>query len=184
EWHFPLVLRLLPQYRQSLDTIKAIPVATPDGVQVPLRDLATVPLRSGASYIYREHNARYIPIKFSVRGRDLGGTVAEAQAKVARNITLPSSYHVEWSGEFGELREAEVRLAYIVPISILLILILLYSTFNSFRDSVLVMLTIPFAVSGGLLALWVTGIHFSVSAAVGFISLFGVAVMEGIILIS
>lgn len=184
EWHFPLVLRLLPQYRQSLDTIKAIPVATPDGVQVPLRDLATIPLRSGASYIYREHNARYIPIKFSVRGRDLGSTVADAQATVAQTITLPAGYHVEWSGEFGELQEAEARLAYIVPISILLILILLYSTFNSFRDSALVMLTIPFAVIGGLLALWVTGIHFSVSAAVGFISLFGVSVMEGIILIS
>jgi len=184
ERHFPLVLRLLPQYRQSLEAIKAIPVVTPDGAQIPLHDLANITVRSGASYIYREHNDRYIPIKFSVRGRDLGSTVAEAQATVARTIPLPAGYQIEWSGEFGELQEAEERLAYIVPLSILLILILLYSTFNSLWDSVLVMLTIPFAVSGGLWALWVTGIHFSVSAAVGFISLFGVAVMEGIILIS
>lgn len=184
ERHFPLVARLLPQYRQSVEAIKAIPVATAEGAQVPLSDLATITLRSGASYIYRENNARYIPIKFSVRGRDLGGAVAEAQGKVARNVKLPQGYHIEWSGEFGELQEAEARLAYIVPISILLILILLYSTFNSLRDSLLVLVSIPFTVIGGLLALWVTGIHFSVSAAVGFISLFGVAVMEGIILIA
>src|SRR5262249_19035962 len=184
ERHFPLVLRLLPHYRQSLEDIKAIPVATPDGAQVPLRDLANIPLRSGASYIYREHNERYLPIKFSVRGRDLGSTVAEAQATVARAVSLPAGYRLEWSGEFGELREAEERLAYIVPLSILLILVLLYSTFNSLRDSALVMLTIPFAVSGGLWALWVTGIHFSVSAAVGVISLFGVAGMGWCMLIS
>ncbi len=184
ERHFPLVLRLLPQYRQSVDTIKEILIATPDGAQVPLNDLATIELQSGASYIYREDNSRYIPIKFSVRGRDLGGTVAEAQAQIAQNLQFPQGYHVEWSGEFGELQEAETRLFFIVPLSILLILILLYSAFNSLRDSLLVLLTIPFAVIGGILALWATSIHFSVSAAVGFISLFGVSVMEGIILIS
>jgi cobalt-zinc-cadmium resistance protein CzcA len=184
ERHFPLVVRLLPQYRQNLDAIKAIHVPTPSGAEVPLGQLAHITMRSGASYIYRENNQRYIPIKFSVRGRDLGSAVAEAQAKVETRIKLPAGYHAEWSGEFGELQEAEARLALIIPASILLIVILLYSTFNSLRDSLLVMASIPFAMIGGILALWLTGIHFSVAAAVGFISLLGVAVMAGIILLS
>jgi heavy metal efflux system protein len=184
ERHFPLAVRLLPQYRDSLEAIEAIRVSTPDGAEVPLTAVADMHLRSGASYIYRENNARYIPIKFSVRGRDLGGAVAEAQAKVARQVQLPPGYHAEWSGEFGELQEAVARLAYIVPASLLLIVVLLYSTFNSLRDTGLVLGSIPFALIGGILALWATGIHFSVSAAVGFISLFGVAVMEGVILLS
>ncbi len=184
ERHFPLVVRLLPQYRENLDAIRAIYVPTPDGAQVPLSAVCSITMRSGASYIYRENNERYIPIKFSVRGRDLGGTVAEAQAKVERHVKLPQGYHIEWSGEFGELKEAEARLAYIVPGSLLLIIILLYSTFNSLRDSLLVIVSVPFAVIGGILALAVTGTNFSISAAVGFISLFGVAVMEGVILLS
>jgi cobalt-zinc-cadmium resistance protein CzcA len=184
ERHFPIVVRLLPQYRQNLDAIKAIYVPTSDGAQVPLSAVCHIRLRSGASYIYRENNERYIPIKFSVRGRDLGSAVAEAQAKVGTNVKLPTAYHAEWSGEFGELQEAEARLAFIVPASILLIIILLYSAFNSLRDSLLVMASIPFAMIGGILALWLMGINFSVSAAVGFISLLGVAVMAGIILLS
>jgi heavy metal efflux system protein len=184
ERHFPLVVRLLPQYRQNLDAIKSIHVATPSGAEVPLGELAHISLQSGASYIYRENNERYIPIKFSVRGRDLGSTVAEAQAKVAQAVPLPPGYHVEWSGEFGELQEATARLAYIVPMSILLIIMLLYGMFNSLRDSLLVMASIPFALIGGILALWLTGINFSVAAAVGFISLLGVAVMAGIMLLS
>src|SRR5262249_38395961 len=119
-----------------------------------------------------------------VRGRDLGSSVAEAQTKIARHVQLPSGYSVDWSGEFGELKEAEGRLAYIVPLSILLIIILLYSMFNSLRDSLLALAGIPFAVCGGILALYLTGIHFSVSAAVGFISLFGVSVMDGILMLS
>jgi cobalt-zinc-cadmium resistance protein CzcA len=184
ERHFPLVVRLLPQYRQDLDRIKAIPVPAPNGALVPLDELSNIEMKSGASYIYRENNERYIPIKFSVRGRDLGSTVAEARSKVESTVRLPQGYHTDWSGEFGELKEAEARLAYIIPISILLIIILLYSTFNSVRDSLLVMASIPFALIGGVLALFVAGINFSVSAAVGFISLFGVAVMAGIILLS
>jgi len=184
ERHFPLVVRLLPQYRQNLDEIKAILVPTPSGSQIPLGQLCNVSIRSGASYIYRENNERYIPIKFSVRGRDLASAVAEAQSKVEKAIKLPFGYHVEWSGEFGELNEAVERLTYIVPLSILLILMLLYGTFNSLRDSLLVMASIPFALIGGVLALLVAHINFSVSAAVGFISLFGVAVMAGIIFLS
>jgi cobalt-zinc-cadmium resistance protein CzcA len=184
ERHFPLVVRLQPQYRQSVEAIKGILVTAPSGAQVPLGELCNITLKSGASYIYRENNQRYIPIKFSVRGRDLGSAVAEAQSRVEQNVKLPAGYHAEWSGEFGELKEAVTRLTYIVPLSILLILMLLYSTFNSLRDSLLVMASIPFALIGGILALFVMKINFSVAAAVGFISLFGVAVMAGIILLS
>ena len=184
ERHFPLVVRLLPQYRQNLDAIKMILVPAPSGAQVPLGQLCSISIQSGASYIYRENNQRYIPIKFSVRGRDLASAVAEAQSKVEKSVKLPSGYQVQWSGEFGELNEAVERLTYIVPLSILLIMMLLYGTFNSLRDSLLVMASIPFALIGGVLALLVARINFSVSAAVGFISLFGVAVMAGIILLS
>jgi len=184
ERHFPLVVRLLPEYRQDVRAIRNILVPAPGGAQVPLGELADIKLRSGASYIYREGNERYIPIKFSVRGRDLGGAIAEAQSRIAGSVRLPAGYRADWSGEFGDLKEAEARLMYIVPISILLIVILLYGAFNSLRDCFLVLITIPFAVLGGVLALLVTRLNFSVSAAVGFISLFGVAVMEGVILIS
>jgi heavy metal efflux system protein len=191
ERRFPLVVRLAEEYRRDLTSIKNIPVAAsnpsgqgPASVYVPLSDLATLTTRSGASYIYRENNARYLPVKFSVRGRDLGGTVAEAQQKVAAHVQLPSGYSTDWSGEFGELKEAQRRLAVIVPLSLLLILMLLYSMFNSLRYSLLALLGIPFAVSGGLLALYVTGLNFSISAAVGFISLFGVSVMDGILMLT
>jgi cobalt-zinc-cadmium resistance protein CzcA len=184
ERHFPLVVRLLPEYRQSIEAIRNVLVPTATGAQIPLAELAHITLRSGASYIYREANERYIPIKFSVRGRDLGGAIAEAQSLISSNVKLPAGYHADWSGEFGELKEAEARLMYIVPISILLIIILLYGAFNNLRDCLLVMISIPFAVIGGVFALFITGLNFSVSAAVGFISLFGVSVMEGVILIS
>ena len=184
ERHFPLIVRLAPQYRQNEEAIKDIQVATPSGTMVRLRELCNIGIHSGASYVYRENNERYIPIKFSVRGRDLGSAVTEAQAKVSKHVTLPAGYHIEWSGEFGELNEAVERLSFIVPIGLMLIGILLYSTFNSVMDSLLVMASIPLTFVGGVLALYITGTTFSVSAAVGFISLLGVAVMAGIILIS
>ncbi len=184
ERHFPVVVRLMPQYRESVQAIRSLPVWTTSGAPVQLADVASITIRSGASYIYRENNERYLPIKFSVRGRDLGSTVAEAQDKVAAHVPLPAGYHAEWSGEFGELKEAEARLAWIVPLSLVLIFLLLYSTFNSLRDSLLVLVSIPLALIGGVLALFLRHINFSVSAAVGFISLFGVAVMAGIILLS
>ena len=184
ERHFPAVVRLMPRYRESVERIKAIQVPTSSGALVPLSDLCSIGIHSGASYIYRENNERYIPVKFSVRGRDLGSAVAEARARVEKNVSLPPGYHVDWSGEFGELNEAVARLSFIVPIGILLIVILLYSTFNSIMDSLLVMASIPLTFVGGVLALYITGTTFSVSAAVGFISLLGVAVMAGIILIS
>jgi len=189
ERRFPLVVRLAPQYRQDIEAIKRIQVASQGGgqgsaVYVPLSDVTNIALRSGASYIYRENNQRYIPVKFSVRGRDLGGTVEDAQEKVERNVTLPEGYHTDWSGEFGELKEAQQRLMYIVPLSLALILVLLYSMFNSLRHSLLALVGIPFAAGGGVLALYLTGLNFSISAAVGFISLFGVSVMDGILMLT
>jgi cobalt-zinc-cadmium resistance protein CzcA len=151
---------------------------------VPLRELANISLDSGASYIYHETTQRYIPIKFSVRGRDLGSTVAEAQARIAKNIKLPTGYRIVWAGEFQDLQTAKTRLAVFVPMSLALILILLYSLFNSVRDSLLALAGIPFAVGGGVIALFVSGLPFSVSAAIGFISLLGVSVMNGILVLT
>lgn len=186
---FSLTLRATHHYRDNIEDIGNIKVGyqPPGGgptAYIPLRELATITLDTGASYIYHERNERYIPIKFSVRGRDLGSTVAEAQARIARNIKLPPGYRVEWAGEFGELQEAKERLAVMVPLSLILILALLYSLFNSLKDSLLVLAGIPFAIGGGILALFVSGTDFSISAAVGFISLFGVSVMNGILLIT
>jgi len=189
ERQFPLVARLLPQYRDSIEAIRNIQIANPNGgngpaTYVPLSAVADISLQSGASYIYRENNERYIPIKFSVRDRDLGSTVAEVQDKVKANVKLPPGYHIEWSGEFGALQEAKLRLAVIVPLSVLLILLLLYSLFNSVVKSLLALTTIPFAACGGLIALCVTGTNFSISSAIGFVSLFGVSVMDGILMLT
>jgi heavy metal efflux system protein len=182
---FSLAVRLDPKYRSSIDAIRTVKVAyqTPAGTNgyVPLSELADITLDTGASFIYRERSQRYIPIKFSVRGRDLGGTVAEAQERVAKAIKLPNGYQILWAGEFDDLQNAKQRLLIVVPITLLLILVLLYGLFNSLRDSLLAVAGIPFAIGGGLIALYVTGLDFSVSAAIGFISLFGVAVMDGIL---
>jgi cobalt-zinc-cadmium resistance protein CzcA len=190
EMNFGLTVRLAPEYRMSVDAIRAIPVALPNPdpkaptAYISLGDLGEVKLETGAAYIYRENSQRFVPLKYSVRDRDLGSTVAEAQQRIAEKVPLPPGYRMEWSGEFGALVEAQKRLAVIVPLSLLLILMLLYSLFNSVRDSLLALSGIPFAVCGGILGLYVAGLNFSVSAAVGFISLFGVSAMDGILLVS
>jgi cobalt-zinc-cadmium resistance protein CzcA len=185
---FNLTLRLEQQYRDSIDQVRTIPVAyqTSAGTTayIPLSELADISLDSGASYIYHETTQRYIPIKFSVRGRDLGSTVADAQRRIAENIHLPTGYRIVWAGEFEDLQTAKKRLAVFVPMSLALILVLLYSLFNSVRDSLLALAGIPFAVAGGVLALFITGLPFSVSAAIGFISLMGVSVMNGILVLT
>ncbi len=182
---FNLAVRLDPKYRSSIDAIRTVKVAyqTPAGTNgyVPLSELADITLDTGASFIYRERSQRFIPIKFSVRGRDLGGTVEEAQARVAKAVNLPNGYRIIWAGEFEDLQNAKQRLLIVVPITLLLILVLLYGLFNSLRDSLLSVAGIPFAIGGGLIALYFAGLDFSVSAAIGFISLFGVAVMDGIL---
>jgi heavy metal efflux system protein len=182
---FSLAVRLDPKYRASIDAVRTVKVAysTPSGTNayVPLSEIADITLDTGASFIYRERSQRYIPIKFSVRGRDLGGTVAEAQERVTKAIKLPNGYQILWSGEFDDLQNAKQRLMVVVPITLLLIMVLLYGLFNSLRDSLLAVAGIPFSVGGGLIALYLAGLDFSVSAAIGFISLFGVAVMDGIL---
>jgi heavy metal efflux system protein len=185
---FGVLVRLAPEFRDQLDIVGRIKVgvSTNGGgnAYIPLSDLATITLDTGASYIFRERNQRFIPIKFSVRGRDLGGTVAEAQRRIARNVILPTGYRIEWAGEFEELQQAKARLAIIVPVALILILALLYGLFNSLRDSLLALAGIPFSVAGGVLALYVTGLEFSISSAIGFVSLFGVSVMNGILVIT
>ncbi len=185
---FSVTVRLEPRYRDNIDTVRNIKVGfqTAGGVNayIPLSELADISFDTGASYIYHERNERLIPIKFSVRGRDLGGTVAEAQRRIAQNVKLPNGYRISWAGEFEELQQAKARLAVIIPISLLMILALLYGLFNSLRDSLMALAGIPFAVGGGVLALYFSGLDFSISAAVGFVSLFGVSVMNGILVMT
>jgi cobalt-zinc-cadmium resistance protein CzcA len=181
---FDLVVRFLPEYRRDEDTIGNIQVSTPEGARIPLKQLATIAEQTGAFIIYRENNERYIPIKFSVRGRDLESTVHEAQKRIAAEVRLPEGYRIEWHGEYDQLQEEKLRLAKVVPITLLVILFLVYFALNSFRDALLVLFAVPFSLVGGVLALAVTGTNFSISAAVGFISLFGVAVQGALILVS
>ena len=183
---FGVVVRLAPEYRNDIREVKNLKVGvqTPAGnAQIPFSDFASITLDTGASYIFRERNQRFVPIKFSVRGRDLAGAVEEAQQRIQRNVKLPTGYRIDWAGEFEWLQQAKKRLAIILPITFVLILVLLYGLFNSFRDSLLALLGLPFAVSGGILGLYVFGLNFSISAAIGFVSLFGVSVMSGILII-
>ena len=187
--HFPIVVRLKPEQRDTIDAIRRITIGapSPDGtstIQVPLSEVADVKLTSGASFIYREHQERYIPVKFSVRGRDLGGAVDEAHARIERTVHLPSGYHLEWAGELDNLNNAVARLEVVVPISLLVILLLLYANFGSIRDSLLAFSAIPMAIIGGVLALALTGTAFSISSAIGFVALFGIAVMDGILVVT
>lgn len=185
---YPIMVRLAPEYRQSLEAIRSIPIPAPGSagglVQVPLRDVADVTLTSGASFIYRENQERYIPIKFSVRGRDLAGAVLDAQHKVRQEVRMPSGYHLDWAGELGDLQEALARLQIVVPLSLLLIGILLFLNFGLISDTLLASSVMPMATIGGVLALFLTGTPVSVSAAIGFIGLFGISVMNGIIVLS
>ena len=185
--HFPIVVRLAPQFRQDPAAIQnlRIGVQGPNGItQIPLSDVANVKLVTGASYIYREGQERYLPIKFSVRDRDLGSAIQEAQRKVTEQVTLPAGSRLEWVGEFGNLQDAIARLKIVVPLSLALIALLLWVNFGSVPDTLLAMSVIPMAVVGGIFALVLLAIPFSVSAAIGFIALFGISVMDGIIILS
>lgn len=184
ERRFDVVVRFKSQYRDSEDAIGAIQVNTPDGQRIPLRQVADISRQTGASFVYREDNSRYIPIKFSVRGRDLQSTIDEAERKIKQSVSLPSGYHYEWAGEFEELQEAVRRLEMVVPISLVLIFFLLYTSFRNFSDPLLLLFTVPVGLVGGIVALLLTHTNFSISAAVGFISLFGVTVLGGVILLS
>jgi len=185
---FDLVVRYAPESRDSVDKIRNIKVGyqTPSGTNayIPLSELASITMDTGAAWIYHESTQRFIPIKFSVRGRDLGSTVSEAQDRISKNIKLPSGYRLVWAGEFGELQEAKDRLAVILPVTLVLIIGLLYAMFNSLVESLLALSGIPFAVAGGIVALYLSGLDFSISAAIGFVSLLGVSVMNGILIIT
>jgi cobalt-zinc-cadmium resistance protein CzcA len=185
---FNLTVRMAPEFRDTIEKIRHLKVGyqTASGVSsyIPLEELADISVDTGATYIYHERTQRHISIKFSVRGRDLGSTVAEAQERIGKNITLPTGYRIIWAGEFEDLQKAKARLLVIVPLTFVLIIGLLYGMFNSLRDCFLTLSGIPFAIGGGVTALYLSGLAFSVSAAVGFISLFGVSVMHGILMIS
>ena len=184
EKHFDLVVRWAEPYRKNLQAIRQILVPTPAGAQVPLGQVARISEDQGPSLVYREDQRRYAPVKFSVRGRDLGSTVAEAQARVDREVRLPYDTHLEWAGEADQLREAAQRLRVIIPLTLLLIAFLVYSAVGTLKDTLLVLLIIPAACAGGVFALLATHTHLSISAAMGFISIFGIAVQDAIIVVT
>jgi len=183
---FGVVVRLAPQYRVDINNVRNLKVGvqtSAGNAYIPLSDFAAISLDTGASYIFRERNQRFVPIKFSVRGRDLSGAVEDAQERISRNVKLPTGYRIDWAGEFEWLQQAKKRLAIILPITLIFIMVLLYGLFNSFRNCLLALLGLPFAISGGIIGLYTFGLNFSISAAIGFISLFGVSVMSGILII-
>ncbi|MFO1161707.1 MAG: CusA/CzcA family heavy metal efflux RND transporter [Reyranellaceae bacterium] len=185
--HFPMKVRLAPRYRENMDALRRIAIGTPGPnggvVQVPLAEVANIGLSTGAFYIYRERQERYIPVKFSVRGRDLGGAVLEAQEKVAAEVKLPSGYNLDWAGDFANFQNAVARLAIAVPIAIAMILLLLYVSFGSLTDTLIAGSAIPLALIGGILGLYLADMPFSISAAIGFVALFGIAAMNGIMVV-
>jgi cobalt-zinc-cadmium resistance protein CzcA len=184
EKRFDLTVRWAPQYRKDLQSIRNITVATPDGAQVPLGQIAQIVEEQGPSMIYREDNRRYAPVKFSVRHRDLASTIAEAQQRIAAKVSLPYDTHLEWAGEINQLHEATARLVIIIPITLLVIAMLVYSSVRNWKDMLIVLAGIPMACSGGILALLLTRTNFSISAAMGFISIFGISVQDALIVVT
>ena len=184
ERKYDLRLRYEQPYRSSIEQIGNLQVPTLSGGKIPLKEIATIDNVSGPAFIYRENNARFIAVKFSVRGRDLGSTIKEAQQNVSKTVKLDKGYEIKWNGEFENQERAERSLMIVVPISILLIFFILFAAFGNSLDAILVLLNVPFALIGGILALFFTGINFSISAGVGFIALFGVATQDGVILVN
>jgi len=176
-------MRYLPQYRDSKEAIGNIRLLSPTGERVSLAQLCKIEQRDEASEIYREGNQRYIAVKYSVRDRDLGSAVEESIKKVNEQVQLPRGYHIDWEGEYQSEKHAEERLLIIVPLTVLLIFIILYTMFRSFKWAILILVNVMLARIGGLLALLVTGTNFSVSSGVGFLALFGVSVQTGVIML-
>jgi cobalt-zinc-cadmium resistance protein CzcA len=183
EARYDLVMRYLPQYRDKRESIESIRLLSPSGERVSLAQLCRIEERDGASEIYREGNQRYVAVKYSVRGRDLGGAVEESIRKVAARVQMPRGYRIDWEGEYESEKRAEERLLIIVPLTILLIFIILYTMFRSFKWGILILVNVMLARIGGLLALFVTHTNFSVSSGVGFLALFGVSVQTGVIML-
>jgi len=183
EAHYDLVMRYLPQYRDTQEAIEKIRLLSPSGERVSLAQLCNIHVADGASEVYREGNQRYIAIKYSVRGRDLGSAVEEAIDKVSTQVKLPTGYHLKWEGEYASQKRANARLMIVLPITILIIFIILYTMFKSIKWTMLIMANVAIAPVGGLLALLFTGTNFSVSSGVGFLALFGVSVQTGVIML-
>jgi cobalt-zinc-cadmium resistance protein CzcA len=183
EQRYDLVLRYLPRFRDRKEAIENIRLLSPSGERVSLAQLCDIQMLDGASEIYRESNQRYVAIKYSVRGRDLGGAVEEAIGKVGTQVKLPEGYHINWAGEYESQQRAARRLAIIIPLTLLLIFLILYSMFKSMKWSALILLNVAMAPVGGLLALYFTGTNLSVSSGVGFLALFGVSVQVGVIMV-
>ncbi|MGC1312201.1 MAG: CusA/CzcA family heavy metal efflux RND transporter, partial [Candidatus Acidiferrum sp.] len=183
EARYDLVLRYLPRFRDTKDAIENIRLLSPSGERVSLAQLCKIYERDGASEIYREGNQRYVAVKYSVRGRDLGGAVEEAIKKVNEQVQLPRGYHIDWAGEYESEKRAEARLLVVVPLTVLLIFAILYTMFRSLKWALLLLGNVAMAPIGGLLALLITGTHFSVSSGVGFLALFGVSVQTGVIML-
>jgi len=183
EARYDLVLRYLPEYRSTREAIAGIRLLAPTGERVSLAQLCRISEDEGASEIYREGNERYIAIKYSVRGRDLGGAVEEAIHKVNSQVQLPRGYHISWEGEYESQKRADARLGIIVPLTVFIIFLILYGAFGSAKWACLNLVAVLVARVGGLLALYVTGTHFSVSSGVGFLALFGVSVQTGVIMV-
>lgn len=184
EKRFALVVRLDQEYRQSLDDVKNLTVALPDGQQIPFEQLADISVKSGPAQVSREDTRRRITIGFNVRNRDVKSVIKDVTARIDEKIQLPTGYYVTYGGQFKNLEAAQQRLAIAVPIALLLIFILLFFTFHSIKQSLLIFTAVPMSAIGGIFALWIRGMNFSISAGVGFIALFGVAVLNGIVLIS
>jgi cobalt-zinc-cadmium resistance protein CzcA len=183
EQRYDLVLRYLPQFRNTREAIENIRLLSPSGERVSLAQLCDIQMLDGASEVYRESNQRYVAIKYSVRGRDLGGAVEEAIQKVGQKVKLPTGYHLEWAGEYQSQKRAAARLAIIIPLTLMLIFMILYSMFKSMKWASLILLNVAMAPVGGLLALYFTGTNLSVSSGVGFLALFGVSVQVGVIMV-
>jgi cobalt-zinc-cadmium resistance protein CzcA len=183
ERRYDLVVRYQSPFRQTIDDIDNIRLLAPSGERVALSQVSDVRVEDGASMIYREANSRYVAIKYSVRGRDLGSTVEQAMRAVSEHVKLPAGYQLNWAGEYESQQRSQRRLAFIVPITIVAIGIILQSAFDSGKWASLILLNIGIAPIGGLFALWLTGTHFSVSSGIGFLALFGVSVQTGVIMV-
>ena len=184
ERKFDIRVRYQEQYRNTQEAIENLMIPTQDSAKVPIKEIANIRTLTGPAFVYRDNNERYIPVKFSVRGRDLGSTIKEAQEKVAAAVKLPHGYYFTWNGVFENQQRASKTLSNVVPVCLLAIFLILFMMFGNVKDSVIVLLNVPFALIGGILALHLTGMNFSISAGIGFIALFGVCIQNGVILVS
>lgn len=184
ERKFDIRIRFPYEFRKSEEEIEATLVPTLSGGRIPLKEIATITSHTGPAFIYRDNNSRFIGVKFTVRDRDLGSTIAEARRSVESNVELPPGYAIEWSGEFENQVRATKRLAQVVPISLVAIFVILFIALGNVRNAGLVLINVPFALIGGIVALHITGVNFGISAGVGFIALFGICVQNGVILIT